>query len=68
MASTKSTITIEGMHCNSCVMLLTDVLSDIEGVEQADVSMGKAVVVHDPHKARIDALKKAIEAEGYKAQ
>jgi copper chaperone len=61
----KTTMKIEGMHCNSCVMLLTDVLQDLPGVKDAKVTMGKAEVEHDT-KTTHDDMKKAIEAEGYK--
>lgn len=63
----KAQITIKGMHCSSCVMLLTDVLTELEGVKQAEVSLEKeqAVVEYDPEAVNVEHMKAAIEAEGY---
>ncbi len=63
-----TTITITGMHCPSCAMLLTDVLQDVNGVQEAVVSYkeGTALVTHD-ERTTTAQLRAAIEAEGYKA-
>jgi copper chaperone len=63
----KTDITIKGMHCHSCEMLLTDVLSDIDGVDEAKVSIkeGRAEVKYDPAKTDEAKMRAAIEAEGY---
>ncbi len=64
----QSTIEIEGMHCHSCEVLLTDVLTDTLGVKKARVSLKekKAHVEFDPNEVSEPELRKAIEAEGYK--
>lgn len=63
----KAQISIKGMHCNSCVMLLTDILTEMEGVKEAEVSLEKeqAVVEYDPKTVNVEHMKAAIEAEGY---
>ena len=65
----KTTIKIEGMHCKSCEMLLTDVLSEMNGVKLAEVSFknGNAIVTHD-EKTTEKAMRDAIEVEGYKTK
>jgi len=70
LSHTNTTITIEGMHCHACEVLLTDVLSETEGVTRASVSLktGTAHVEFDASKVTESALRKAIEAEGYKTK
>ena len=48
-------------------MLLTEVISDIPGVESAQVSLSKAqaMVKYDSAKTNEQAMKQAIAAEGY---
>lgn len=64
----KTTITIQGMHCSSCETLLTDVLSETEGVRNAQVSLkdGNATVDFDEKTVSEARLRHVIEAEGYK--
>jgi copper chaperone CopZ len=66
----KATITVEGMHCNACEMLITDALGDTPGVKSANVSLkeGKAVVEYDERQATETQLRKVIEDEGYKTR
>jgi len=61
----KTTLHIEGTHCNSCKMLIEDVAKDIAGVKNAtvDFKTGKTVIEHD-EKLDMAALKKEIENAG----
>ncbi len=63
----KKTIRVEGMHCTSCEMLLSDVVSEIAGVDdvRADFRKGILTISADGEEAFNEA-KKAIEKEGYK--
>ncbi len=63
----KTTITINGMHCNSCEILLKDVLEETDGVTSANVSKtnNNAVVEFDESKVTREQLCKLIEAEKY---
>jgi copper chaperone CopZ len=65
MKTTK--INITGMHCKSCETLITDVLTEIDGVESADVSekKGMAIITHKDNVTEKN-IREAIEAEGYK--
>jgi copper chaperone len=61
------TLSIDGMHCESCVRRATQALSSIEGVEVQEVRIGAArlstTLEPPPAEAAISALAKA----GYKA-
>jgi copper chaperone CopZ len=61
-------IKIKGMHCQSCEMLLTDVLAELPGVKAAQVSLKQeaANVEYDEKKTSEKEMRSAIEAEGYK--
>lgn len=58
---------VEKMHCRSCEMLLTDVISEIDGVKKVSADFRKgAVKISYDKPAAIDLARKAIEKEGYK--
>lgn len=61
---------IVGMHCNSCKMLIEDVVKDVPGVQDCSVyfDSGKASITHDG-SVDADRLKKEIESLGtYKVE
>jgi len=60
-------IDIKGMHCKSCVEKIESKLSQINGLEDARVSLveEKAFVKFDSTKVDIDTIKKEIESIGY---
>ncbi len=55
-------LTISGIHCSSCKLLISEVLKDVAGVTTAvvDESTGKVTVKHDS-TVRPDALKREVE-------
>jgi copper chaperone len=61
------TLGISGMTCGGCVRSVTKVLSAMDGVAKADVSLEKksAVVEYDPAKQDVGQLTRAIEEAGY---
>src|SRR3989344_4387136 len=65
----KTTIQITGMHCASCVTVLTRALQKVEGVHAAVVnySTEKAAINFDPAKTNEQALIAAIKNKGYGA-
>jgi len=65
----KTTIQITGMHCASCVAVLTRALQKVDGVHTAVVnySTEKAAVDFDPTKTNELALITAIKSKGYQA-
>ena len=58
---------IEGMTCMHCVNTVKRAISEIEGVEEVDVSLeeGRAKVKADENVS-CEQLKKAVETWGYK--
>lgn len=61
------TLAIEGMTCGGCVKSVTRVLSELDGVAKAEVSLehAQAVVTFDETKTNKAALKEAVEDAGY---
>lgn len=64
---TNMEIDIKGMHCNSCSRIITDSLSELEGVENIDISheQGKGKVTFDNSRIDAGSILSAIEKEGY---
>jgi len=65
----KLKLIVEGMHCKSCEMLLTDNLMEL-GAAKVEVSHQKNEVIVEFEKSKITAnqIIKAIEKEGYKVK
>ena len=65
--STTTTLQISGMTCGGCVRSVTGVLSGLDGVTSANVSLeaGTAVVQHDEAKVSPAALATAVEDAGF---
>jgi len=62
-------LAIDGMHCESCVALIEEVLVEQTGVRSAtvDLASATAVVRFDPAVVGTDALQSAIAEVGYSA-
>jgi copper chaperone len=67
-AMTTSTLKIQGMTCNHCVMRVQKALKGTAGVQDARVDLQKAEasVSYDEAKVNIDALAAAVVDAGYK--
>ncbi len=63
----EKTIKVTGMHCKSCEVLLSEVLSEIAGVSKISVDhkFGIVKLAYSNEKTLIEA-KKVIELHGYK--
>jgi copper chaperone CopZ len=64
-------LVVHGMTCNHCEMRVKKALTDVEGVQDAEVSHteGQAIVLVDPKRAvKVDDLIAAVEAAGYQAE
>lgn len=58
---------VEGMHCKSCEMLLSDVISEINGVHKVSADSRKGTVtITATGESAIDDARKLIVKEGYK--
>ena len=61
-------LTVAGMHCGGCVKSVTRVLEELEGVEQANVSLeGYADIQFDEGKVSVAQLVETIEDAGFDA-
>ncbi|MBI5252499.1 MAG: heavy-metal-associated domain-containing protein [Desulfomonile tiedjei] len=61
-----TTIKIQGMSCNHCVMAVTKALSKIEGISDVKVDLAKGEASFERAESVIlDKVKKQIEEEGY---
>jgi copper ion binding protein len=60
---------VRGMHCQSCVGLVSDEVGEVEGVESVsvDLAKGRAVVRFDPGSVSDEDIVRAIKAAGYDA-
>lgn len=63
----EKTLNVEGMSCSHCKMAVEGALKKLDGVSQAeaDVDAGKVAVTYDDSKVSLDAMKEAIEDQGY---
>lgn len=66
----KKKLKIDGMHCNSCVMLIEGDLEDLEGVKSAKASLVKleCEVEFDEEKVKEELIIQTIQKTGYQAQ
>jgi copper chaperone len=64
-----TTIKVDGMSCGGCVKSVTGVLTALDGVAKAEVSLEQkqAVVEFDAAKLTRDQLKAVIEDAGFDA-
>ncbi|MGO8872692.1 MAG: heavy-metal-associated domain-containing protein [Acidimicrobiales bacterium] len=64
-----ATLTIDGMHCGSCVALVEETLTEQDGVSAASVDLesGRAEVRYDPSRVTLDDLTAAVAEAGYSA-
>ena len=62
------TLNIEGMHCGGCVKSVTRVLTELDGVQSADVQLeGKANITFDENRVNVAQLIEVIEDAGFDA-
>ena len=66
----ETNLKIEGMHCAGCSTRLEKVLNNLEGVEEAKVSLEEkqATIKYDETKINIESVKDAIEDAGFKGE
>ncbi|MDA8089803.1 MAG: copper ion binding protein [Nitrospiraceae bacterium] len=62
----ESTFRIEGMNCQHCVMAVKKAVEALQGVESAQVEIGKADVKYDEGKTGPSEIERAITDAGYK--
>ena len=60
----QTTASISGMTCAHCVRAVFTSLAGVEGIDRADVTIGKAVIEHDGTVTPED-IRSAIAVAGY---
>ena len=65
---TKTTLKIQGMTCNHCVMRVQKALKGVAGVQDAlvDLNKAEAAVTFDEGRVNIDMLSTTVVDAGYK--
>lgn len=60
-------LNVKGMTCGHCKQSVECALQNLEGITKAEVELtsGKAIVSYDEAKVSIEAIKQAIEEQGY---
>ncbi|GAA0304012.1 copper chaperone [Gracilibacillus halotolerans] len=66
----EKTLDVQGMSCGHCKASVEGALNKLDGVEEAEanVATGKVNVTFDEAKVNEQALKEAIEEQGYDVQ
>ena len=59
------TLHLSGMTCPHCVRAVRSALESVPGVTVEDVDIGTARVQYDDETVQRDALRRAVEREGY---
>ncbi len=62
---THTTLTIDGMTCNHCIMNVRRALAQLPGVDVLDVTIGTATISFEEHVTTLNSIISAIEAAGY---
>jgi len=63
----EKTLNVQGMSCGHCKMAVEGALKKLDGVSAAEVNLeaGKVDVKYDDSKVSFEAMKDAIEEQGY---
>ena len=60
----RTTVSVSGMTCAHCVRAVFTSLAGVEGIERADVSIGRAVIEHNA-AVTPERIGEAIAVAGY---
>lgn len=61
-----TTLKVKGMSCQHCVMSITKALTQVEGVKEVRVNLGKGEVhLENSKEVSLEKIKKAISDVGY---
>ncbi|NBI31096.1 copper ion binding protein [Chengkuizengella marina] len=59
------TLKVEGMSCNHCVNAIESTLKEIGVKGNVDLNKGSVEVIYDESNINLEAIKEAIEDQGY---
>lgn len=62
----ETTLRIDGMSCQHCVMRVEEAIGLLPGVTESLVDIGTATITYDESRLAKEDLKKAVEEAGYK--
>jgi copper chaperone CopZ len=62
----ETTLKIDGMSCQHCVMRVKKAIGLLPGVTESLVDIGTATITYDESRLGKEDLKKAVEETGYK--
>ncbi len=62
----ETTLKIDGMTCQHCVMRVKKAIGLLPGVTESQVEIGTAKITYDESRLGKKDLKKAVEEAGYK--
>jgi len=70
MALMSASMKLSGMSCASCANRVEEALRSAPGVTEASVNFAaeSALVRYDPERTTVEALERAVERAGYRAQ
>jgi copper chaperone len=63
---TETTIKVEGMSCQHCVMRVKKAVDALKGIQSSDVQIGTVKVKFDEKEVLKADIEKAIATSGYK--
>lgn len=63
-------ITIKGMSCSHCNMVIKNALTALKGVNSVDINLSNktAKVEYNPEIISVETIQKEIEAQGYEIE
>jgi copper chaperone len=62
-----TTVKIQGMSCNHCVMAVTKALNAVQGIKNPKVDLERGEVTYEEEKpVGLNVVREAIEKAGYK--
>jgi copper chaperone len=64
----KTTLKVEGLHCNGCVRTVTNAIKRVAGVSEANVSLEneEAIIEFDEKETDLEKIRKAVDEAGYR--
>ncbi len=62
----ETTIQVDGMSCQHCVMRVKKAVEGLSGIQKADVQVGRVTVTFDDSKIQKKDIEDAIVKAGYK--
>ncbi|NQX60583.1 copper ion binding protein [Paenibacillus qinlingensis] len=62
---TNITLEVEGMSCQHCVNSIEGALKEIGAAGKVDLNSNRVAVDYDENRVTLEAIKEAIEEQGY---